>query len=172
MSQLTFSRSKAPNSFEVVSGNLTLTNGAFLYNSSNFSLRASTSDAADTQGAWLCGGGANNTGRGALILLAGNERSTTNGILTLSAGDAASAYVGITAPSSTLPTIRFTLTATEHLRLETGFVFSNMVAGNESTAAGVPLLGANCPATTLSAPFKWFKVKTQDGSTAYIPAWK
>jgi hypothetical protein len=241
--------------FSILGGNL-------LYNNANFSLLASTSDASDSQGAWLCGGGANTTSRGAVILLAGNERSGSNGLLTLSAGDASSAYVGITAPAATAPTIRFTLTATEQwrmnqnyftgydsassniarvndtgemyisggsgagapatgayalfkgatagvspglvvfasgsnsgaycqyeawhasgthrfriggteqLRLETGFVFSNMVAGNESTGAGTALLGTNCPAVTVSAPFKWLKIKTQDGSTAYIPVWK
>lgn len=41
-----------------------------------------------------------------------------------------------------------------------------------TTAAGTPTLGANCPATTLTAPYQWIEVTTSDGSTAYIPAWK
>ena len=41
-----------------------------------------------------------------------------------------------------------------------------------STGAGTPLLGANCPAVTVSAPYTWIKMKSSDGSTVYIPAWK
>lgn len=41
-----------------------------------------------------------------------------------------------------------------------------------STAGGTALLGANCPASAVSAPYTWIKVKTSDGSEAYIPAWK
>jgi len=33
-------------------------------------------------------------------------------------------------------------------------------------------LGVNCPAVTVSAPYTWIQVKTADGSTAHIPAWK
>lgn len=43
---------------------------------------------------------------------------------------------------------------------------------NNITGAGTPALGANCPATTLTAPYKWFKMMTADGSTVYVPAWK
>jgi len=46
------------------------------------------------------------------------------------------------------------------------------VSGNESTGAGSALLGANSPAGTLTAPYKWIKWKTSDGSTVYVPAWK
>ncbi len=53
----------------------------------------------------------------------------------------------------------------------TGVTFKS-VAGNESTGAGSAALGANSPAVTLGAPYKWLKVQTSDGSTAYIPAWK
>lgn len=46
------------------------------------------------------------------------------------------------------------------------------VAGNESTGAGAALLGANSPASTLTAPYTWEKVITSDGSTGYFPVWK
>jgi|SRR5215467_3773436 len=49
--------------------------------------------------------------------------------------------------------------------------FIQFQAGN-ATGAGSALLGTNCPAITLSAPYKWLQVTTADGSTAYIPAWK
>lgn len=42
----------------------------------------------------------------------------------------------------------------------------------ESTGAGSALLGANSPAVTLAAPYKWIKFQTSDGSTVYVPAWK
>lgn len=45
-------------------------------------------------------------------------------------------------------------------------------SGNESTGAGSALLGANSPAATLTAPYKWIKFTTSDGSTVYIPCWK
>jgi hypothetical protein len=48
----------------------------------------------------------------------------------------------------------------------------NNASVNEVTAAGTPLLGANCPASTLSAPYKWWKIKLSDNSLVFIPAWK
>jgi hypothetical protein len=40
------------------------------------------------------------------------------------------------------------------------------------TGAGTPLLGANSPATVLTAPFTWLKSQGPTGETLYIPAWK
>ena len=41
-----------------------------------------------------------------------------------------------------------------------------------STGAGSALLGTNCPAITLTAPYTWITVTTSDGSTGYMPIWK
>jgi len=41
-----------------------------------------------------------------------------------------------------------------------------------STGSGSAALGANCPATTLTAPFTWLRVIGPDGSILRIPAWK
>jgi len=41
-----------------------------------------------------------------------------------------------------------------------------------STAAGSALLGANSPATILSAPYTWITVITSDGTIGYMPIWK
>jgi hypothetical protein len=41
-----------------------------------------------------------------------------------------------------------------------------------STGAGSAALGANSPATTNTAPYTWIKMKSSDGSTVYVPAWK
>lgn len=45
-------------------------------------------------------------------------------------------------------------------------------AGTNSTGAGTALLGANSPATTLTAPYKWFQMQASDGTVVYVPAWK
>jgi len=45
-------------------------------------------------------------------------------------------------------------------------------SGTNTTGAGSAALGANCPASTLTAPYTWVQITTSDGSTAYIPAWK
>lgn len=45
-------------------------------------------------------------------------------------------------------------------------------SGTNSTGAGSALLSTNCPAVTATAPYTWITVKTSDGSTAFIPAWK
>lgn len=53
-----------------------------------------------------------------------------------------------------------------------GGVLKNAVSGNESTGAGSAALGANSPAVTLTAPFKWLKMILSDGSVGYTPVWK
>lgn len=45
-------------------------------------------------------------------------------------------------------------------------------AANEATGIGVALLGANCPAVTAAAPYRWEKITTSDGSQCYYPVWK
>lgn len=56
--------------------------------------------------------------------------------------------------------------------LNTGGLFKNVQAGNESTGAGAALLGSNSPASTLTNPYTWITIVTSDGSTGYIPVWK
>lgn len=41
-----------------------------------------------------------------------------------------------------------------------------------STGAGSALLGANSPATILTAPYTWITVTTSDGTTGFMPIWK
>lgn len=40
-----------------------------------------------------------------------------------------------------------------------------------TTGAGTALLGTNCPASTLTAPYAWLKVRLA-GSTGYLPLWR
>lgn len=44
--------------------------------------------------------------------------------------------------------------------------------GPQSTGGGTALLGTNCPASTVAAPYTWFQFTSSDGSVVYIPAWK
>lgn len=46
------------------------------------------------------------------------------------------------------------------------------VVGNQATGAGSAALGANCPATTATAPNTWVKFTLADGSLGYFPVWK
>jgi hypothetical protein len=56
----------------------------------------------------------------------------------------------------------------------TTFKISNtpQFSGTNTTGAGSAALGANCPAITLTAPYKWIQAKSSDGSTVYFPVWK
>ena len=45
-------------------------------------------------------------------------------------------------------------------------------SGVNTTGAGSAALGSNCPATTLTAPYKWVRVLASDGSVCFMPIWK
>jgi hypothetical protein len=45
-------------------------------------------------------------------------------------------------------------------------------AQNEATGTGSAGLGANCPAVTPAAPYRWEKIMTTDGSQCWFPVWK
>lgn len=92
-------------------------NSTLSFTDSNSRIQADTSDGSDNKAFYVCGGGSNITSRGAVIFIGGNEYSGYNGLLSLSSGNASSAYVAITAPSATSPTIRFTLTSSEQWRM-------------------------------------------------------
>lgn len=53
-----------------------------------------------------------------------------------------------------------------------GTALHQVQISNNSTGAGSAALGANCPATTLTAPYTWLKMLAGDGSTIYVPGWK
>lgn len=44
--------------------------------------------------------------------------------------------------------------------------------GTGALGGGTAELGSSCPATSPSSPVTWLRVQLQDGSTAYLPAWK
>ena len=106
-------------------------NSVLSFTDSNSRIQANTTDGTDNKGFYICGGGSNVVGRGAVLLIAGNEYSGFNGLLSLSAGDASSAYVAITAPSATAPTIRFTLTSTEQFRISGTSIIGYDTSGNK-----------------------------------------
>lgn len=43
---------------------------------------------------------------------------------------------------------------------------------DDTTGGGSAALGANSPAVTNTAPYTWLKLKSSDGSTVYVPAFK
>ena len=45
-------------------------------------------------------------------------------------------------------------------------------SGVNTTGAGSALLGSNCPATTLTSPYKWIRVLASDGTVCFLPIWK
>jgi hypothetical protein len=53
-----------------------------------------------------------------------------------------------------------------------GTAIHSVRINNNTTGVGSALLGANCPATTVTAPYTWFKMKSGDGSLVYVPVWK
>lgn len=77
-----------------------------------------------------------------------------------------------TAPGSTVPICEFQVSGTGAVLnvLPSGQL--KTVAANETTGAGSAALGANCPAVTATAPYKWEKITTSDGSECYFPVWK
>lgn len=52
------------------------------------------------------------------------------------------------------------------------FATNPKFAGTNTTGSGSALLGANSPATTNTAPYRWIQAQSSDGSTVYIPCWK
>lgn len=131
-------------------------------------MRADTSDGTDNKRITISGGGAASNSRGGFIDVRGNEASS--GYIQIQTGDAGGYLYLDTASSSGKVSIRPNAAAS--VEFSTSFMLENALSGNESTGAGSAALGSNSPAVTNTAPYKWFKVKTSDGSTAYIPAWK
>lgn len=64
----------------------------------------------------------------------------------------------------------FRIGGTEIVGLTAAGVLS--LTANNSTGAGSALLGTNSPATTLTSPYTWITVISNDGSTCYLPVWK
>ncbi len=59
---------------------------------------------------------------------------------------------------------------TERLRITNDGYLKIAASATGSTTA--LLATANCPATTGTAPYVWFKMISPDGSTVYVPGWK
>lgn len=51
-------------------------------------------------------------------------------------------------------------------------VVDGITISQETTGGGSAALGANCPASTVAAPYTWMQMLSADGSTVYVPAWK
>jgi hypothetical protein len=68
--------------------------------------------------------------------------------------------------------VTYSNTATSQILVQGVANVSQLKVTTNSTGAGTALLGTNCPAVTVSAPYTWFKCISSDGSTVYLPAWK
>lgn len=70
----------------------------------------------------------------------------------------------------------FNMTPGNTIELQSGFTLSvqtiKFTSALTATGVGVPLWGANCPASTVAAPYTWIRVIAPDGSVCYIPAYK
>lgn len=121
-------------------------------------------------------GGNVSFGTGSTTPLAKCESRTTSGPQFIASYDATNYYsetvssAGAVTLATTGTNASITLTPSG-----TGNVILSKIPrfnGTNSTGAGSSLLGANSPATTLTAPYTWISVITSDGSTAYVPCWK
>jgi hypothetical protein len=119
----------------------------------------------------LCGAGGASSALGSFIEISGIAGGANAGAITFTTANTSTASIFHLVTNASARH-RFYVGGVEHIAFRDGVVFASTRAANELTAAGVPLLGANCPATTLSAPYQWLKIKTSDGSDCYIPAWK
>lgn len=100
----------------------------------------------------------------ALTVRAGNSSgSGSGGALTIAGGTSGSGTAGV---------INFQTSGATSYQITAGNTFKNVLSANESTGAGSALLGANCPAVTVTAPYTWMKLISSDASTVYIPVWK
>jgi hypothetical protein len=136
-------------------------------------IRPDTADASDNSAVRINGGGAvgSNGSRGANILCYGNESVGTGGLL-LDAGGVTGATVEIrTFQAGGSINFATAVNVAAWSIINTGQL-RNQLAANEATGAGSALLGANCPATTASAPYTWLKIRSSDNSNVYIPVWK
>lgn len=97
-----------------------------------------------------------------------NSFNTRTGVVALTSGDV-SGVGGVLAGSS--PTFNALTTVTLSMLGQADLAAVKFTSGN-TTGAGSAALGANSPAITLTAPYTWLTVLTNDGSTAYIPVWK
>jgi hypothetical protein len=121
-------------------------------------------------------GGNVSFGTGSTTPLAKCESRTTSGPQFIASYDATNYYsetvssAGAVVMATTGTNASITLTPSG-----TGKIILSAIPrfnGTNSTGAGSSLLGANSPATTLTAPYTWISVITSDGSTAYVPCWK
>jgi hypothetical protein len=112
----------------------------------------------------IAASGTGTTGQGVLELLTGQ--------FDINGGDSTNTTLLVDAAASQSANIQsWSVNGTKKLGvLPTGRL--QTIAGNETTGGGTPLLGTNSPAVTNTAPYKWLRFTTSDGSDGYVPAWK
>lgn len=91
--------------------------GGWIFSKVNHIIAADTIDGADNKFLYLCGGGGNSVGRGARVILAGNEGSGAAGVAYIYSGDASSAFVDINAATAVSGSIRFKINSVDQWRM-------------------------------------------------------
>jgi hypothetical protein len=116
------------------------------------------------------------TGGGILI---GSYNATIGGIWSNNVTPASTNYMIASSGATTYlnGTSGINICISDSLKLSFGSTYLMDITSTsyQSTGSGTALLGSNSPATTLTAPFSWLKVRLNSGGTndvCYIPVWK
>jgi hypothetical protein len=108
----------------------------------------------------------NTAGNFAGVQFTGNSKNLTSGVYGFTDTQTAASEVGslrfYTAIAGAMGE-RFRISGAGNLRYS---------GSQYTTGAGSAALGANCPATTVTAPNTWLKVEDSAGNVLYVPAWK
>lgn len=107
---------------------------------------------------------------GAYIQLGANSAASYTGQAYIQAGNISTGKIYLDAPHAS-GEIRIYRGGSEHIRFQSGVLYYIANSSFQSTGAGSAALGSNCPATTLSAPTTWVKVKLYSGVDGYQPVW-
>lgn len=147
--------------------------GTFTMKSSTGFL-GNTVDGSDTYRFYICpGGNIEDPTRGAYITVYGNESGVgIPGGINFAMGNIAGAHFDFGVGGAASSYLRFYGGGTLQLQVQASRALAFKNSGNELSGVGAALLGANCPAVTVAAPYTWIKVETSDGSVGYIPVWK
>lgn len=108
-------------------------------------------------------------GASSAYVLVGTNAHNGHAFVYSGTASTANVYIGTRSSSGSLV---FRANNSSIASYDSSGIYNNLNSGNETTAAGSALLGSNCPAVTVAAPYKWIKFKTSDGSLCYFPVWK
>lgn len=145
--------------------------GDIVFNATTTAVRTNSTNGSDTKEIYISSSDQNaDPTRGAYLRLKGNEVAG-GGDAVLESGDSVGSDILIRV-NSAAGVLNLATNATIAQRITAAGRIQNVLAANEATGGGSALLGANCPAVTVAAPFTWVRFVTSDGSDVFIPVWK